>query len=139
MNLSTTVQLEIDRFISEYKRPQDSDFYYVNYVLVSWCNSSITGSYYENTITYSIGPYPLSIAQYIINYWLRTLSKHDIANFKGTYAERSTVSIKPRRGSTKIPGPTKKDLEALIPKCVIGAIPEHIAAYLDLQHYKDHL
>ena len=108
--------------------PTTSPTVYINYALCKW--ERRLG---HSTDTYSIGPYPHTIARYLVDYYLPTL--HTGSKDSYTYTKRVTISLRPRRYSNVIAGPPVEDIEALILSKVEEDLSEHILTYLSLQDF----
>ena len=105
--------------------------HYINYVLTEYNDSPNTVNWGMTRNTYTIGPYPKPIAQYLVRYWIPTLNKATVGAY--SYTSRVTMSLRPRKYSTLIEGPTVEEIRALVDDKLDDSIREHTMAYLYLQ------
>jgi hypothetical protein len=137
MQLNTSIQVAISQLVQDYTTrsatTNNEKLRYLNYVLNEY--NRVTGK--TDRTVYSIGPYPRSIATYLLLHWPHTIT---CSNLQGlVYISKCSISIKPRRGATQMVGLTIEDIEALMHKTVVERLPEHVTAYLDLLHWKEKL
>lgn len=124
MNNVEPVYELVDRLVVGSVSLPDSRHWYVNYCQETQAHrASITDSIY-------LGPYPVVLARFIAEVWVPRVN-HYTEGVGSLRHLKPTLSIKPRKGSTKGAGPTKGELEALI----LQRVSEHLDTYRRLQEW----